>query len=166
MSDADINVETNANQPNANVQAAAKRGFAMPLFALSQMVMPGIPCGITEQSIERARENYEKMKTASGQVAEIFREAYTTNAKGAADYGAKVIEISGANTNSAFDFISSLMGTKSLSDIISLSATQSRKNFDAVSAQNKELWTLVQKIAIETAEPIRNSVTKALQKVA
>src|SRR6266550_3736301 len=88
------------------------------------------------------------------------------NAKGAADYAVKVVEISGVNTNSAFDLLSNLMDTKSLSEIIRLSATQNRRNFEAVSAQNRELWDLVQKVANETAEPIKNSVTRTLQKVA
>jgi len=155
VNDANTNVEVNANPPNP------KLGFDMPLFA-----MPGIIGGLAEQSVVRAKETCEKMKVASGEIADIFREAYSTNARGAADYGAKVIEISSANTTSAFDFLTHLMGTKSLSEMIQLSATQSRKNFEVTSAQNKELWDLVQKVAVETAEPIKKSFTRALQKVA
>jgi hypothetical protein len=125
--------------PNAKIQANEKQGFDMPLFA-----MPGIFRGITEQSVVRVRENCEKMKAASGEIADILRETYSTNAKGAADYGVKVIEISGVNTNSAFDFLTHLMGMKSLSEIIQLSATQSRKNFEVTSAQNRELSELAQ----------------------
>src|SRR6266704_4897961 len=117
------------------VKADENRGFNMPLFA-----MPGIFGGIAEQSVVRATESCEKMKSASGEIAEILREAYSTNAKGAADYGVKVIEISGVNTNSAFDFLTNLMDTKSLSEVIQLSATQNRKNFEVTSAQNRELW--------------------------
>jgi phasin len=146
-----MNVEVSTNPP--------KLGFDMPLFA-----MPGIFSGIAEQSAVRAKESYEKMKAASGEIADILGEAYSTNAKGAADYGAKVIEISGANAGSAFDFLTHLMGMKSLSEIIQLSATQSRKNFEIASAQNKELWELAQKVATETAEPIKKSFTRVLQK--
>jgi phasin len=108
----------------------------------------------------QARENYEKMKAASGEIADILRETYSTNAKDAADYGAKVIEISGVNTNSAFDFLTNLMDTKSLSEVMKLSATQSRKNVEAVSAQNRELWELAQKVATDTAEPIKKSFAR------
>jgi len=153
VNDANTNVEVKTNPPNP------KLGFEMPLFA-----MPGILNGIAEQSVVRAKESCEKMKATSGEIADILREAYSTNAKAAADYGAKVIQISGANTTSAFDFLTHLMGTKSLAEIIQLSATQSRKNFEVTSAQNKELWDLVQKVAIETAEPIKTSFTRALQK--
>jgi phasin family protein len=74
------------------------------------------------------------------------------------------MEISGANTNSAFDFLTKLMDTKSLSEIIQLSATQSRKNFEVMSAQNRELWELARKVASETAEPINKGFTRILQK--
>ena len=156
MNDANTKVEVNTN---AKVKANEKQGFDMPLFA-----MPGIFRGIAEQGVVRARDNYEKIKAASGEIAEILRETYSTNAKGAADYGVKVIEISGVNTNSAFDFLTHLMGMRSLSEIIQLSAAQSRKNFEVTSAQNKELWELAQKVATETAEPIKKSFTRVLQK--
>ena len=161
MNDANVKVEVNANAPNAKVEANEKRGFDVPLFA-----MPGIFRGIAEQGVVRARDNYDKIKAASGEIADILRETYSTNAKGAADYGVKVIEISGVNTNSAFDFLTNLMDTKSLSEIMQLSATQSRRNVEVVSAQNRELWELAQKVATETAEPIKKSFTRVLQKVA
>src|SRR6202140_3010006 len=154
-----MKVEVNTNTPNANVYANEKQGFDMPLFA-----MPGIIRGIADQGVVRVRDNCEKIKAASGEIADILREAYSTNAKGAADYGVKVIEISGVNTNSAFDFLANLMDTKSLSEIIQLSATQSRKSFEATSAQNRELWELAQKVATETAEPIKRNFTRVLQK--
>ena len=166
MNDADMKVEVKTNPLNANVQANEKRGFEMPLFELPKMAMPGVFGGIAEQSVVRARESCEKMKAASGEMADVLRETYSTNAKGAADYGVKFIEISSVNTTSAFDFFTNLMGTKSLSEIMTLSAAQARKNFDVASAQNKELWDLAQKAAIETAEPIKKSVAKVLQNVA
>jgi phasin len=153
VNDANTNVEVKTNPPNP------KLGFEMPLFA-----MPGIFNGIAEQSVVRAKESCEKMMATSGEIADILREAYSTNAKAAADYGAKVIQISGVNTTSAFDFLTHLMGTKSLAEIIQLSATQSRKSFEVTSAQNKELWELAQKVATETAEPIKKSFTRVLQK--
>jgi phasin len=160
VNDANSKVEVNANAPNAKVEVNEKRGFDVPLFTMS-----GIFRGIAEQGAVRARDNCEKIKAASGEIADILRETYSTNARAAADYGVKVIEISGVNTSSAFDFLANLMGTKSLSEIIQLSATQSRKNFEATSAQNRELWELAQKVATETAEPIKKSFTRVLQKV-
>jgi phasin len=164
VNDTDVKVEQKTNPLDASVQAGEKRSLEMPPFELPKMAMPGSFRGIAEQSVERVRENCEKMKAASGEMADVLRETYSTNAKGAADYGVKVIEISGVNTNSAFDFLTNLLDTKSLSEIIQLSAAQSRKNFEVTSAQNRELWELAQKVATETAEPIKKSFTRVLQK--
>ena len=90
MNDANTKVEVNTNPLNS------KLAFDVPLFA-----MPGIFGGIAEQGVVRAKESCEKMKAASGEIADILGKAYSTNTKGAADYGAKVIEISGANATSA-----------------------------------------------------------------
>ena len=138
----------------------------MPLFELPKMAMPGVFRGIADQSVVRVKENCEKMKAASGEMADVLRETYLTNAKSAGDYGVRIIEISGANTSSAFDFLTNLMDTKSLSEIINLSATQSRKNFEVASAQNRELWELAQKFASETAEPIKKSFNRVLHRTA
>jgi phasin len=159
-----MKVEVNTNPPNASVQASEKRGFDMPLFE-PRIAMPGVFRGIAENSVVRVKENCQKMKAASGEMADVLRETYSTNAKGAADCGVKIIEISSVNTASAFDFLTNLVATKSLSEIMTLSAAEAHKNFDVASAQNKELWDLAQKAAIETAEPIKKSVARVLQNV-
>jgi len=149
--------EANTKEANANPKAGAdvNRGLDLPFFAT-----PGILNGMTE----RAKENCEKMNAASGAITGVLSEAYSTNARGIADYTAKVIEFSGANTNSAFDFLKHLLSTKSPSEILQLSATQGRKNFEATTAQSRELWELARKVATETAEPIKKSFAGALQK--
>lgn len=159
MTDANVKVDVNAVPLNAGAHANAQ-GFDMTLFPI-----PGFFRGFAEQSVGRVKENCEKIKVASGEVTDNIRKAYACNAKGAADYGAKVIEISSINTQSAFDFLTGLMAMKSLSDVMNLSAAQSRKNLEAVSAQNKELWELAQRVAAESAEPIKKSFTKVLQPI-
>lgn len=153
--------EANTKEANANPKAGAdvKRDLDLPFFAT-----PEVFNGMTEQSLARAKENYEKMKAASGAVTAVLSEAYSTNARGIADYTAKVIEFSGANTTSAFDFLKHLLGTKSPSEILQLSATHGRKSFEATTAQSRELWELARKVATETAEPIKKSFAGALQK--
>ena len=155
-----MNVDVNNNPPQPKAAGPQeKRVFDMPFFP-----MPGMFGEFAEQSVVRARENCEKMKAASGEIGDIFREAYSTNAKGAADYGAKIVEISSVNASSAFDFLTHLMATKSLSELVQLSATQSRKNFEATTAQSRELWELARKVATESAEPVKKSFAGVLQK--
>ena len=111
------------------------------------------------------KENYEKMKTASAALTDVLQVTYPTAAKGAADYGAKVIEMANVNTSTALTFVRDLVNTKSLSEVMKLSAEHAHRNFGTVSAQNRELWELAQKVSTETAEPIKQGFTKVLQKV-
>ena len=62
--------------------------------------------------------------------------------------------------NAAIDFFAHLLGSKSVTDVLSLSAEQARKNFEAASMQNKELWELAQKLATETGEPFRKHAAR------
>src|SRR5512133_1663220 len=121
-----MKAKVNTDRPNAKAAADEKRGFDMPLFTVPESFRE-----IAEQGVVRARDNCEKIKTASTEIVDILRETCSTKARGAADYGAKVIEISGANASSAIDFLTDLMSTKSLPEIMQLSATQSRKSFEA-----------------------------------
>ena len=134
--------------------------FGMPLLDFSKIALPGI--GGNEQVLSRAREGFEKIKAASEEMTEALRETYSSNARCTTDYGLKVFEISNANAASALDFFVHLFGSKSATDVYSLSAAQARKAFDTASDQNKELWALAQKLATETGEPIRKHFTRVL----
>ena len=58
------------------------------------------------------------------------------------------------------------MTAKSPSEVIELSSAHARKQFESLTAQSKELGALAQKVANETAEPIKSGMNKALSKVA
>ena len=136
-------------------------GFGMSAFGFSK-TLPGAFGQLTEQGVARVQEGCDKIKAASGEMADALREAYSSNSRIATDYGLKVIEISNANAASALDFVADLLRSKSVTDVFSLSAAQARKTFETASAQNTELLGLVQKLATETGEPIRKHVAKVL----
>jgi phasin len=153
--------QANTKEMNTDLKPGTEKRSAT-LFP----AVPGIFDGLAEQNMIRAKENIEKMKMASGAINDALREAYSANVKGAADYAAKVIEFSGANTNSAFDFLTHLLGMKSPSEILQLSAAQHAKNFENATAQSRQLWELTRKVATETADPIKKSFASVLQKAA
>ena len=126
--------------------------------------LPGVFGAFAEQGIARAQAGCERIKAASEQMGETLRDTYSANAGGATSYGLKVIEISNANTAAAMDFFVHLMGSKSMTDIVTLSAEQARKTFDATSAQNRELWELARKLATEAGEPVRKHVAGVFRK--
>jgi phasin len=140
--------------------------FGIPNFEMPQMEVPAAFREFAERGVSQAKEHYEKMKSAAEQATDLLEETYSTASKGASEYGMKVIEVARTNTNSSFDFASELMNAKSFSEVVELSSAHARKQFETLTAQTKELAGLAQKVALETAEPIKESVTKSLKKVA
>jgi len=120
---------------------------------------------MAEKSMSQAKENYEKMKSAAEEATGLLEDTYATATKGATDYSRKVLELARTNANAAVDVAVELLGAKSLSQLIELSSAHTRKQFETMSEQGKELATLAQKVATEAAEPIKEGMTKAAKKV-
>ena len=148
------------SESEMKVGLTAANGFGMPVFGFSKISVPGVFSDLARQGVTRAQEGCEKIKASSEGMLEALHETYSSNARSATDYGRKVLEISNANTVSAIDFFAHLLGSKSVTDVLTLSAAQTRKAFDTASAQNKELWGLAQKFATETGEPIRKHIAR------
>ncbi len=140
--------------------------FDMPQFDMPKMEMPAAFRELAEKSVAQAKENYEKMKSMAEEATDLMEDTYTTASKGCSGYGLKLIETARANTDAAFDLMSGLMGAKSYSEVVELTSGYMRKQFETMTAQAKELSEHAQKVATETAEPIKESFNNALKKAA
>ena len=114
-----------------------------------------------EKGSAQAKEAFEKMNGATAEATELFKNSYSTAVKGAQDYNTKVIEFAQANTEAALDFVQKLSGVKSPSDFVELSTDHSRKQFETLTEQTKELAALAQKVTLASVEPLKTGVTKA-----
>ncbi len=139
--------------------------FEMPKFDIPKMEVPAAFREFAEKGISQAKDNYEKMKAVAEDATDVIEDTYATASKGASDYGLKVIETARSNANSSFDFASEMMSVKSISEFVELSTAHARKQFETLTAQTKELSALAQKVATETAEPMKASMTNAFKKV-
>jgi phasin len=155
--------EANNNSKNVKPEINEKPTAEALLFEWPKIAVPFVFRGLAEQGAQRVKESSEKLKTVSEEMTGALSESYLTTARGATDYGLRVIQIANANAASALDFVGDLMTTKSMPDMVQLSTAQARKTLEAASAQNVELLALVQRVATETAEPIRQ-VGRALTK--
>src|ERR1700722_804764 len=138
--------------------------FAMPKFGLPNMEMPAAFRDMAEKGVEETRDTYAKAKAASEKAADLLENTYEAAAKRTTDYNRKLIEMTRTNTRAAFDCIHELLGAKSPSEFIELSTAQMRKQFEIVSAQNKEFCALAQEMATEAAGTIKTGVSKAFNK--
>jgi phasin len=137
--------------------------FDLPNFELPKMEIPAAFREIAEKSVSQAKETYEKMKSVAEEATDVLEDTYATASKGASDYGLKVIELARENTNAAFDFASRLITVKSVSEAVELSTAHTRKQFEALTAQSKELVAIAQKVATDAAEPVKASFSKAFR---
>ena len=133
--------------------------FEMPKFEMPKFEVPPAFREFAEKGVAQAKENYEKVKSAAEQATDVLEDTYSTASKGCASYGLKVIEATRANSDATFDLMSELMTAKSYSEMVELSSAYLRKQFDALVAQTKELSEHAQKVATETAEPIKESIS-------
>lgn len=140
--------------------------FEMPNFEMPKMEIPAAFREFAEKSVSQAKDNWEKMKAATEDATDMIESSYSTASKGAADYGLALIDAARANTNATFDFCGQIVTAKSLSEVIELSTAHMRKQFEAATAQSKDLTALAQKVATDTFEPIKSGMTTAFKKAA
>ena len=138
----------------------------LPKIELPKMEVPAAFRELADKSVAQVRNTYENAKAATEEATDLLKDTYKTAAKGATDYNLKVIEIARTNTNRAFDYAYELMGVKSPSEFVELSTAHTRKQFEAMTAQTKELTELAQKVTTEIAvKDWRHGGTKESNKV-
>ena len=154
-----------ATTPKKAVKAATSAFEAsIPKLDVTSLEVPAAVRELAEKSVQNAREAYEKIKTGAEEATDLLEDTYTTASKGVAEYNTVALESLRSNMNATFDYFGALLGTKSVSEAVELSTGHLRKQFDVLSAQAKELSVIAQKVAADTAEPIKASVEKTIKK--
>src|SRR5215472_11632224 len=115
---------------------------------------------LAEKGVSQARDNYAKFKDAAESHNGTIEAVFTCASKGASAYSAKLMEFMKANTTANLDFAHELLGIKSPSEALELCTAHARRGFETLTAQAKELTELAQKVAAETAEPIKANAAK------
>lgn len=119
-----------------------------------------------EKGVLQARDSYAKFKDAAETHNSTVEAVFTSMNKGATAYSAKLIEFFKANATSSLDFAQELFSVKSPTEAVELWTSHARKQFETYTAQAKELAELGQKVASETAEPIKAGASKFYQQPA
>jgi phasin len=118
-----------------------------------------------ESGSAQAKEAFKKMSAATAEATALIKNCYSTAVKGAQEYNTKVIAFANANTEAAFAFAQKLSGVKSPTEFIELSTDHSRKQFETLTEQTKELAALAQNVTLAAAEPLKTGVTKAFSQL-
>ena len=109
----------------------------------------------------QTRGNYEQIETVAKGTTRVLVSTQSAAAKSVVDYRAWMMKVAHGNVIAAFDFAQNLATAKSVLDVIEFSKAHARVQFDALTAQNKELTELAHNVATQMAEPIKTSIANA-----
>lgn len=119
-----------------------------------------------ENGVANAKAAFEKTNAVAAEATTMMKDSYAKSVKGAQDYQMKAIEFARTNTEAAFEFAQKLTTVKSPSEFFELSTNHSRKQFETLTEQAKELTTLAQQVAMASAEPIKSGAARAFSQIA
>ncbi|UYO53137.1 phasin [Rhodopseudomonas palustris] len=137
-----------------------------PFSTVLPFQLPEQVRAFAEKGVSQARESYAKLKDVAETQNGTIEAVFTSASKGATDYSTKVFDFVKANTSASFDFAQSLIGAKTLPDVMELWTSHAKKQIETLTAQTKELTELTQKVAAETVEPIKANASKIFKPAA
>jgi phasin len=119
-----------------------------------------------EEGAAQAKKAFDKMSAVTTEASSQITNSYAMAVKAMQDYNIKAIEFAQANIAFAVDFTQKLSSVKSPSDFIEMSTSYSRKQFETLTEQTKELTELAQKTVLATAQPLKTDFTKVFSQAA
>lgn len=114
----------------------------------------------TESALEQTKAAYERMKTAAEESTGAIETTYARTTQGLAEISAKTVDVLKANADAQFDFFKSLLAAKDASEAFALQSAFARQQFEAIRDQFADLTAAAQRIAKDTAEPIKSTLGK------
>ncbi|WP_298820966.1 phasin [uncultured Roseibium sp.] len=152
----------------AKAKAAPVAGVAFPdfeAFAMPNMEVPVAFREATEKGIENAREAYAKVKTAAEDATDLMEDTFETSRQGVVEFNHKAVDAAKANTDAAFTFVKDIMSAKTVAEAIELQSSFARQQFDAMSAQTKEMQDLATKLGTDVSAPVKEAFEKSFKEL-
>jgi phasin len=151
---------TTAGSTSAGSAATAAVGDENIAAETLRTEIPSSVVDLFDKGLARAKDAHEKAAAIFEHSTETFEEVYTCAKRGSSEYQQKLLEIGRINANAAFDMARELAEAKTLPEMFERVVAHQRKQFEAFTAQIKDLSSLTQKVVAETAEPIRNGMAE------
>jgi phasin len=111
---------------------------------------------------EEVTGRFDKAAAAGEEATRRIENTYSKAAHGGIEFQQKVLAITQANVDAAFDCARELAGVTSPSEFIEVPNKYARQQLQAMSQQTRELAELAQKAAIETMGPFATGLGGAL----
>ncbi len=155
--------DTNTSAGRSKIGRAAAAAVEENIEMASDTLRSEVPSSFVdlfEKSLARTRDMQHKVAAVFEHSTGALEEAVSCATRGSAEYRVKLMEIARQNTNTAFDLARGAFEAKSPGELLELTLSHQRRQFELAAAQLKELSALTQKVVSETTEPIRNGMTE------
>lgn len=163
-----------AAAPKAAPAPAA--GFEFPKFEMPKFEVPSFDIGalpaaeipavfrdFAEKAVAQAKVSFGKLKDAAEEATDAIEDSYETARAGLAELNGKSIDAVKANSDATYGFAKSLLAVKTFAEALELQSTFVRQQFEAISAQAKELQDVATKVATEASKPAKEALTKSFE---
>ncbi len=140
--------------------------FDVPKFDVTALTEAEIPAALrefAEKAVAQAKTNYEKLKVVAEETTDAMEDAYETTRAGAIEFSSKSIDAAKANSDATLGHAKDLLGVKTFAEAIELQSTFLRQQYEALSAQAKELQEMATKLAGDAAKPAKDVLGKTLE---
>jgi phasin len=135
----------------------APAGLEMPT-ALQETLRQAVEKGLAE-----SRAAYARIKEAADEATFALESSVANASQGVIDFNTKALDVLRANFDAGVDFAKAAINSKSVGELVSLHSDHASKQVEALAAQAKEFGDLAQKIAVDTATPIKTQIAKTFK---
>lgn len=139
--------------------------FDAPSFDVQAFAKAEIPAALrdfAEKAVGQAKAHYEKLKVVAEEATDALEDTYETARAGLIEFNSKSIDATKANSDATLGHAKNLLGVKTFAEAIELQTAFVRQQYEAVSAQAKELQEMATRIASEAGKPAKDVFDKTI----
>ncbi len=118
-----------------------------------------------EKGVEQSKEAYAKLKVGAEEAQKTIESTFETVKSASGDVSMKAVAAMRANAEAGFNHLESLIGAKSLSEVIELQTAFLRKNVEMAVDQAKDMQAVATKAADEVSKPFKGAFEKAMKEL-
>lgn len=149
---------TKAETSKARGVKDTARSHQFPQFGMPQFEFPFRDAAL--QWLDQSKRIFD---AANEEAWTACEKSWSSAAKCMADSTANLAEAMRKNADTAFEIAHMLAAAKSMPEIIEISTTGARRQYETLVAENQQLWSLVQAFATEVMRPLTSAMPKAFQ---
>jgi hypothetical protein len=114
---------------------------------------------------ETARNAAAAAENTMYETANRMQESAFRCADGFRDYQLKVLSATQANVNALFGYAQDLVRAKSMQEIVELSTAHSRRQFELMAEQSREMSGAAQRLATDAARPLTSDLAMHIRQM-